>query len=119
LLVKIVAVDLADFSLDQFDQDKGLDDGISSGTDLQASMIGLVQNSESVAEVVFDLPFGGYHNFIFCSFGLAIFSYSWRPRFLFFLFGFGGGFTYLGSLGLGGSSSFSFFRKNGFGRGRN
>jgi hypothetical protein len=58
-------VELADASLDQFNENECLDYGVACSPDCEAAMVGFVENPECVTKVVFDSALGGYTNLIF------------------------------------------------------
>ena len=52
-------MEITNSSLDQLDEDDGLDDGVAGGLDDEVLVVGLVEDAEGVAQVVLDLALGG------------------------------------------------------------
>ena len=52
-------MEITNSSLDQLNEDDGLDDGVAGGLDDEVLVVGLVEDAEGVAQVVLDLALGG------------------------------------------------------------
>lgn len=58
---------ISNSSFDELDKNQRLDDGVTCCADFKGSVVSLVQNAESIAEIVFDLALGLNSNLIFRS----------------------------------------------------
>ena len=78
----IELVQIADAALHKLDEDVCLDDRVTGGSDLQLLMVRLVENSESVAQVILDVALGRHVDLVFGGrllleeFVISLFSFS-------------------------------------------